>query len=161
MNLLPGVSLVKIGIYAAIVAFIFGAGVSCEHKRIQPKLDKVTNEFNQFKGGVAALGRAAAERATAQARRDLLMKERADENAKAAADRNRTDIKRVRDANDSRSRGLSAAPSGSKCPASQVCFDAGEFERANGERRAAVRRLADEGTQVEIDHNEAIKWANP
>jgi len=162
MNFLPSISLARIAVYAAIVLAIFGAGAYAEHKRMQPKLDKVTNEYNQFKGGVAALGQAAKTAAAKKALEDLKAKERADENAKRNTDRNRTDIARVRDAADrARGSGVPAAPPGSACPAAWVCFDAAAYERATGERRAEVRRIADKGTQVEIDHNEAIDWANP
>ncbi len=169
MNLLPGVSLVKIGIYAAIILGLVGFGARMEHNRMQPKLDKVTAEFNQFKGGVTALGRAAQLKAELQARKDLKAKELADENAKAAADRNRTDIGRMRaDADRTRGSGLPGAPAGSKCPPAQICFDVGIFESADRARRDALRQrretvrgIADQGTQVEIDHNEAIHWANP
>lgn len=161
MNFLPGVSLVKILVYAAIVLGLMAAGARLEHNRMQPKLDKVTAEYNQFKGGVAVLGRAATIAAEKQKLADIKAKERTDEQSKVAVASNRTAIKRVRDANDARRGGLRAAPAGSECPAAWICFDAAAFERADGERRSAVRGLADEGTEVGIRLKMAIEWANP
>lgn len=161
MNLLPGVPLVKIGIYVVLVAFVFGAGVSCEHGRMQKKLDKVTNEYNQFKGGVAALGEAAKKAAERQRLADIDAKRKADENHARTTAALRADVKRLRDTNDSRRGRLPPAPAGSKCPEGQVCFDAAAFERAQRERRDAVRGLVDEGTQVSVDLDVAREWANP
>lgn len=162
MNFLPGVSLARIAIYAAIVLGLIGFGARLEHNRMQKKLDKVTAEYNQFKGGVAALGAAAKTAAAKKALEDVKAKERADENrARIAAD-NRRAIDRMRaDADRARGRGLPAAPAGSGCPAALVCYDRAALERADRERRDAIRKLADEGTAVEIDHREAVKWANP
>ena len=162
---------VRIAFLAAIVLGLMGAGAAIEHRRMAKKLDAMTalrdaavTQYNQFKGGVAALGREAAARNATIALADLKRKERADEeHARRTADDRRT-IERLRaDAarRDSRGGSVSAAPAGSRCPEGQVCFDRAEYQRAIGEFDREARRLADEGTQVTTDLNAAITWSNP
>lgn len=161
MNFLPGVSWVKILVYVGIVLALIGFGARMEHNRMQKKLDAVTNEYNQFKGGVAALGHAAEIAVAKQKLADIKAKERADEERKTRTARVGADVKRVRDANDAGSGRVYTAPAGSGCPETQVCFDAGEFRAASGKRREGIRGLATEGAQIEIDLNVAREWANP
>lgn len=164
MNLLPGISLFRIGLYAALAAGLFGAGAYLEHGRMQKKLDLEVARHNQFVGGVEALGHQAAAANAKIALADITRKERTDvehdRRTRAAADT----IRRLRLAAGARdSRGGSAAPSpaASGCPAGQVCFDRAEYQRAIGAFDSGARRLADEGTQVTLDLNAAIGWANP
>ena len=162
MNLLPGLSLVKILVYLAIVAALVGLGARLEHNRMQKKLDKAVAEHNQFKGGVAALGEAAKTAAAVKALQDIKAKERADENTKRNLERSRSDIARLRaDADRARGGRLPAAPAGSGCPAAWVCYDRAALERADRARRDSIRSAADRGTEVEINHREAVEWANP
>lgn len=160
MNLLPGMSLLKIGIYAAIILGLIGTGVYFEHGRMQKKLDAEVAKYNQFVGGVAALGVAAERTAALADATNARNKERADEeNRKRTAAVNAT-IRSLRAArDDARRRLLSAAPAGSKCPDGQACFDGADFERAYGKLVGELRAIADEGTQVTTDLNTAKRWA--
>lgn len=159
---LPVIPWIRLATYAAIVLAIFGAGVYVEHGRMQKKLDKVTASFNQFKGGVAALGSDAVARNAKTALDDIKRKERADEeNDRRRADDQRT-IGRLRAdaaARDSRGGSAAPAPAASRCAEGQVCFDRAEYQRAIGEFDQAARRLADEGTQVTSDLETARTWA--
>ena len=162
MNLLPALStpLMKLGaifLFALTCSAFVGYQV---HKHDLVKYEQLAAEYNQFKGGVAAIGRAANERNAKQALADLKSKERADEENVRTSTRLRADIKRLRDDND-RARGdrLPDSPAGSKCPEGQVCYDREELQRADRERRAAIRKLADEGTEIETDLNTARQWA--
>ncbi len=162
MNLLPGVSLLRIGVYAALIASIYGAGAYFEHNRMQKKLDAAVAQHNQFKGGVAALGHEAAARNAKIALNDIKRKERADEEHARRTAADRRTIGRLRaDAalRDSRGGSAAPAPAGSGCPAEQVCFDRAEYQRALGAFDSGARRLADEGTQVTTDLNTARDWA--
>ena len=55
----------RILVVLAIVAGLVGTGAYLEHGRMQKKVDAVQAAYDQFKGGVAALGKAA-EIATAK-----------------------------------------------------------------------------------------------
>lgn len=164
MNLLPGVSLLRLGIYAAVVAGLFGAGVYFEHGRMQKKLDAEVARHNQFVGGVAALGHQAAAENAKRALADITRKERTDAEHDRRTRAAGVTIRRLRAtaaARDSRGGSVSAAPAGSGCPEGQVCFDRAEYQRALGAFDRGTRQLADEGTQVTLDLNAAIGWANP
>lgn len=163
VNLLPGVSLVRIGIYAAIVAGIYGAGAYFEHGRMQKKLDAAVAVHNQFKGGVAALGHDAIARNAKIALQDLKKKERADEENERRTAALAGVVRGLRaDAASRDSRGGSAAPApaASRCSEEQVCFDRPEYQRAIGAFDSGARRLADEGTKVNTDLDTAIRWAD-
>lgn len=164
VNLLPGVSLVRIGIYAALVAGIYGAGAYFEHNRMQKKVDAVTAEFNRFKGGVEALGREALANAKLAEQMALLRKEQADEEHRKRTAALAATVRGLRaDAatRDTRGGSVPAAPAGSVCPEGQTCFDRTEYQRALGAFDRGARQLADEGTQVTIDLDIAKGWAKP
>lgn len=54
---------------------------------------------------------------------------------------------------------VSPAPTGSKCPEGQTCFDRAEYQRAIGDFDSGARRIADEGTAVTADLDTSKKWA--
>lgn len=155
-------NLLRIGIYAAIVLGLIGTGVYWEHGRMQKKLDAEVAAHNQFKGGVAALGEAARVSAANTDAMNARNKERADEENRKRTAAVTATVRGLRIArDDARSRLLSQAPAGSKCPDGQACFDRPEFERAYGDLVGSVRALADEGTQVTTDLDTAKRWAKP
>lgn len=124
-------------------------------------LESVQTAYSEYRGGVKALGEAAAKRAALQALRDLQDKERADDEAKRNTDRFTADIGRLRQQLDNARRStVPPAPTGSKCPDGQACFDRADLERALGKLLADVRGLADEGSKVVIDLDSAKRWAN-
>lgn len=167
-NLLPGVSTAQLAVVALkalvlaiVVAMIFGAGVYWEHERMDKVLTKERAEANQFKGGVTALGHDAEVRAAKQRLADIKAKERADEEKDRLLAGNRSTIERMRAAADA-ARGslLSTAPADTRCPAGWVCYDAAELERADRERRDALRAIADKGTALILRYSTAVDWAN-
>jgi hypothetical protein len=158
MNLLPGVSLVRIAIYAAIVLGLVATGARLEHSRMQKKLDKAVAEHNQFKGGVAALGHAAEIARVKQILHDLNNKERTDaEHARRTADHRRT-VDRLRaDADNARSRFLSAIGTASRSVEEAEKFRA-KFERAYGILVQEIRGVADTGDAAVTDLDAAKDW---
>ena len=126
------------------------------------RLAACRDEFSQFKGGVAALGMAAAKDAAEKDMWNKLTKDKADaENAKTHAT-DRDTIKRLRDANDAGRSAVPAAPAGSSRP-DLACFDRAEYQRADGVATQRLlegaRGLADEGTASTVDLNTAKGWA--
>lgn len=159
VNLLPGVSLVKILVYLAIIAGIFGAGVYVEHGRMQKKLDKVTADFNQFKGGVAALGREAAARNAKTALNDIKRKERADEeNARRTAALAAAVAKLRADADRTRGGFVSALAAAARRADKAEEFGA-KFERAYRELVQEIRAVGDDGDKAVTDLDSAKEWA--
>ncbi len=55
---------------------------------------------------------------------------------------------------------LPAAPSGSKSPEGQACFDRAELQRAYGKLVEELRAIAAEGSEVEAALKTAREWAN-
>lgn len=159
MNLLPGVSLVKIGVYVAIVASIFGAGVYVEHSRMQKKLDAEKAAFNQFKGGVAALGHEAAARNALIALNDLKRKERADEeNARRTAALAAT-VRGLRaDADRTRGGFVSALAAAARRADKAEEFGA-KFERAYRVLVQEIRAVGDDGDAAVVDLDSSKDWA--
>lgn len=159
MNLLPGLSAVRILGTIALILGLIGAGAWLEHGRMQAKLDRAVAEHNQFKGGVEALGREAERRAAIAALNDLKRKERTDEeNARRAADHRRL-VERLR-AEADRSRGgfLSAVADAARSAEEAEKFRA-EFERAYRRLVQRVRAIGDEGDAAVRDLDSAKEWA--
>lgn len=156
MSLLVGSNIVT----AMLTALIIGSTV---HGCQQDKLDTLAAEYNQFKGGVAAAGLAQNQASAAAEVAAIKRKERADEShaKKSAADRSTIAALRLRINAERDSRGgfVPDAPAGSRCPDGQACFDRADLERAVRELTAGVRRLADEGAEVERELNTAKEWA--
>lgn len=146
--------------YALLAAGIFGAGVYAEHGRMQKKLDAKTSEFDQFKGGVAAIGAEAARRTALTDATNHRNKERTDEeNRKRAAALTAATARLRHERDDARSRVLSEAGRTPGCPDGQVCLDRAEFGRAYGELLRGVRAVVDEGDKVRVDLESARDWA--
>lgn len=116
--------------------------------------------FVSFRAQVKVIGDAAQKKADATKAADEKRRKDADDENSAAVARLNADLAKLR-ANPNRSRGGSvpAAPSGSKCPPEQTCFDRAEYQRAVGDFDSGARRLADEGSAVVVDMNTSLKWA--
>lgn len=146
-----------------ILGVMLGSAYLDRHFFTGPKYEKLAAEYNQFKGGVEAAGRAQNFASAAAELAAIKRKERADEShaKKSAADRSTIAALRLRlDAErDSRGGFVPAAPAGSVCPDGLVCFSRPEFERANGELLERVRSVADEGAAVTRSMDAAAEWA--
>ncbi len=161
MNLLPGVSLVKIAVYAAIALAIFGAGGAATYKVMKPQLDKVTAEYNQFKGGVAAAAEASRQAAVAQALRDHKRKERLDAENAARADLDRNRIAGLRRDADSARSGFLSAVAGEARSAAEAAQFRSKFERAYRTLVDRLRAVGDDGDAAVRDLDTAKEFANP
>ena len=125
------------------------------------RLDALQTEYDAFKGGVEALGKAAKVEADRKAKEDRTKKEQADaENAKTVADLNAR-IAGLRKQLSTSGGSMSPAPAGSRCPDGQTCFDRAEYQRADGVFVAGARSLSDEGAAVTADLDTAKRWARP
>ncbi len=116
--------------------------------------------FVSFRAQAKVIGDDAKKKAEETKAADEKRKKDADdEHAKAIAALS-ADLARLR-ANPNRSRGGSVppAPSGSRCPPDQTCFDRAEYQRTVGDFDTGTRRLADEGSAVVVDMNTSLKWA--
>lgn len=162
-------------IWILIGVLVLAVGVQTKRVgRAKAETAKVQAAFDQFKGGVEALGREAERKAAAQKAADEKRKRDADaenkqahevlnaDNARLAALRDR--LRRERDA--ARGRLVPAAPAGSRCADGQACFERAELEAALQRHRERVRGLSDraaglaqEGSEIEADLNTARKWA--
>ena len=155
--------LIRLIVYASICAGLVGFGALTMHRHDQARYDALKADFDAFRGGVAALGKAAQDRATKQAAEDRTRKEQADAENRRSTDSLRADIKRLRDAADrARPSGLPSAPAGSSRP-DLLCLDRAEYQREDGiltERLLqGARGLADEGSKNTVDLNTAREWA--
>lgn len=119
-----------------------------------------THRLESAQASVATMEQADQDRATAaavQALHDAKNKERTDnENATRTAALNR-ELARLR----ARPEFVAPeAPPASGCPATQVCFDGAEFQRAYRDLAREVREVAGQCTKVGIDLDSAKDWAN-
>ena len=152
--------------WIALLMAALSASVGIQTHRLhssQAETAKVQGDYDQFKGGVAALGHEAEVRNAKQALADLKAKEIADEENLRTHAADRADIKRLRDdADRARRSPVPEAPAGSKRP-DLACFDRTEFEQGYGilaqRLRDGARRIADQGTQATIDLDTAKRWA--
>jgi len=125
-----------------------------EHGRYVEERDT----FTQFRGGVEALGRAAAERAAAQEKMNQLRKEKADATHGKVVTDLRVTVKRLRDEADARGSGVPAAPADSS-RTDLACFDRAELGAAFGGLVGGFRKLVDEGDASAIGLDVAKEWA--
>jgi len=139
---------------AALVIGVLGLWGYVEKQRYEA----LKAEYEQFKGGVEALGLAAKKAAAEKEAADKLRKEQADAENKRSTDALLADIKRLRDQR-SRSSIVPAKPPASKCPDGQACFERAQLELALRDYRSAIRGLVDEGSAVTVDLDSARKWA--
>jgi len=101
----------------------------------------------------------AQKRSDEKALEDRQSKEKADAENMAAIGKLMSDIRRVRDERDRKPSIVPPAPSGSKCPPDQACFDRAGLESAIRDFRSEIRGLADQAATLETDLNTARKWA--
>lgn len=143
----------------AICAGLVGAGAIGASKYYAPRLKALQSEFDTFRGGVEALGRAAEARKVAKEAADRLAKEKADRENKDATGRLLADVRRLRDERD-RARGSfvpSPAPD-SRDPATS-CFDRNLLEQAIGRLVGQLRGIAETGDQTALSLRIAREWA--
>lgn len=145
---------------ALALSLLGNAGLGKLYLGKRDELAAEKQAFISFQAQQKVLGDAAQKDADDKKAAYQKVKKDADaENADTVA-RLTADIAKLR-ANPNRSRGGSVppAPSGSKCPADQTCFDRAEYQRAIGDFDTGARRLSDEGSAVAVDMNTSLKWA--
>lgn len=142
-----------------LAASIFGAGVYWHHKTYYVPM---VAEYNQFKGGVEAVGREAFKRAERQTAEDQRSKQRADsENAKSRRDLDALydAYGRLRDQRANSGGGfLPSAPAGSGSP-DVATVDREAVDRALSTFDRGVTGLLKEGDQAIVDLNTAKRHA--
>ncbi|MHB8388024.1 MAG: hypothetical protein ACYDBH_00420 [Acidobacteriaceae bacterium] len=147
----------------ALVAAVAGFAAFKMHSYDEVKYQALLVQYNQFEGGVAAIGHASQLALAKRIKDDNAAKEKADENNQtriATLDRTVARLRRDAAARNSRGGSTGAAPTGSRCPAGQTCFDTAQYQRAFGTFDSGARRLADECSQVEIDLGTVRDWYN-
>lgn len=160
MNLLPGISLWRIAIYMGVILGLIGTGAYWEHGRMQKKLDAETAAFNQFKGGVAALGLEAEKDRLAKDTWNKLNQEKTDEeNARKLADSQRATARVRADADSARSGFVSRLAAEARRADKAEEFGA-KFERAYRGLIQEVRAVGDDGVACVIDLDSAKDWAS-
>ena len=149
----------RILLYAAIAAALAGAGAVGASKYYGPRLKALQAEYDQFRGGVEALGRAAEKRKAEIELSNKLSKEKADRENKDATSKLLADVKRLRDERD-RARGsiVPSAPADSRSP-DLACFARTELESAIGELVGQLRGISQEGDQTALSLKVAREWA--
>ena len=141
-----------------VVLGIAGAGAYANGVRWEGKYDKLAAEFSTFKGGVAALGEAAAKAAAEKAANDAKLKAKADNENKRAVSDLRATVARLRlEADRARGSYVPAAPTGAARP-DLACFDRAALESALRELVAEVRGFVDEGAEATVNLNAAKLW---
>lgn len=121
------------------------------------RLRAVQAEYGQFKGGVEALGAAAADAAAKKEKDDRERKEKADaENLKTIAAL-RADVKRLRDARSGSS--FVPGPAAGASRPDLACFDRAELESALRRFDQELQGIVDEGSAATVDLNTAKVWA--
>ena len=145
--------------WAAIIA---GAAILVLSLAVTVQTRRLTSEkaaFNQFKGGVAALGMEAAKDAANKDTWNKLNKEKADgENRNRAAALKR-DVDRVRADADRAREGFVSQLTAAARRADKAEEFGTKFERAYRELVQEVRGVGDEGTAAVIDLDSAKDWA--
>jgi len=143
----------------AICAALVGLGAIGASKYYAPRLKALQSEFDTFRGGVEALGKAAEARKVAKEAADKLAKEKADRENKDATGRLLADVRRLRDERDRARGGGLLPPAPATGRTDLACFDRVEFERAAGELLGSLRGLASEGDQTALSLRIAREWA--
>ncbi len=147
----------RIWIAAACVAAgaLLGAGGAWYIQGL--KIDALRADFNGFKAGVEAEGKAAAKLAAAKEAKDKQLKKDSDHAYETAISRLRADNQRLRDA---RAR-VDPVPEGTG-PAgnpSLACFDRAELNAAIQRFDDGISRLIEEGDKNAVGLNVARRWA--
>ncbi len=149
---------VKWVLIGLVLASAFGAGWKVNGDRWEKKYQTLQAEYDQFKGGVAALGEAAKVKAKKEATANKLAQRRANEQNTSTITTLRADVERLRNDRDRAGGGrVPPAPAGTIRP-DLACFDRASLESALGKLIGDVRGLADEGSQATIDLDTGKNW---
>ena len=151
--------LIAIGL--AFVAF----GAFCAyrmHLHDQIALDALQAEFDTFRGGVDALGRAAEERTKAENAANAERKKNADaqaRKAKADLDGLYSAYQRLRDQRSGAGGSLLSSPAPAAGGTATATFDRTAFDRAISDFDAGAVRILKQGDAAITDLNTARDWA--
>lgn len=137
-----------------IVAAVFAGIAWVQTLRLESEIE----DHATFVAETKTLGEHAQRQAKEQAEKDRKKQEKANAENKRNHARIAGLLEQLRRFNTSGG-AMSPAPTGSKCPEGQVCFDRAEYLRADGKFVEGARVLADEGTAVTIDLDTATSWA--
>jgi hypothetical protein len=138
---------------AAVV--IIGLGIACKVQT--SRLEALRQEYEQFKGGVEALGLAAKKAAAEKEAADIKRKADTDDLHRKAVDALTADLRRLRNEH-TRGGGLSSpgAPAGSP---DRACFDPAQLAGALRSLDEGVLGIVETGAKAVIDLDAAKRWA--
>ena len=150
--------------WVIIISLVLGFGGVCAykmHEHDQIELDQVKADFNAFKGGVAALGKAAADRARLADTINQQNKEASDADHKtelAALQRTITGLRGERAKRGTSGGFVPEAPRPTGSPA-LVTSERPLLDGALRTLDTEVQGLVDEGSKAVVDLNAGKKWA--
>lgn len=143
--------------YAAIGAAVAILGLGALVAVQKSRYEALKAEYEQFKGGVQALGLAAKKAAEAKEAADRRNKEETDALHQAAVDSLNADIRRLH-SDSSRGRRLSL-PTPATASAAGTCFDAPGFASAIRSLDDGILGIAEVGAKAVVDLDAAKRWA--
>jgi hypothetical protein len=143
--------------YGAIAALLLIGGLAAWGAFEKSRYDTLKQEYEQFKGGLKALGEAAKKAAAEREAQDKANKEKADALHQAAVDQLNADIRRLRDSR-SRGGGLSS-PAPAPGSVAGTCFDPALLAGALRRLDEGSLGLVAEGAKAVTDLDGAKTWA--
>ena len=121
------------------------------------QFNAVTAEYESFKVSTKAAGIAAQQAADARIAADKVRKEQSDEKLNKRIATLKSDNVRLQ--RNSSASSLPAPAPDSKCPSGLACYDKGELEQTIRQLDAEVSQLVDEGSEISLRLDTAIRWA--
>jgi hypothetical protein len=155
--------LIRLAIVLAILLAFMAAGAVLMHNHDRKHYEPIIKAHEAYRAGQLALAENAKRANAVIALDNMKRKERADEESDRRTGIHNGVVAGLRRELDQRNAGGSALPpvsADAKSPG-DATFDRAELERALRDRRAAIRRLVDEGSQAVIDLDVAKLWAHP
>ena len=152
----------RILLMAAIAAALAGAGAVGASKYYGPRLKALQAEYDQFKGGVEALGRAASLRAKEIDEANKKRKVSADDENRRSTDSLKRTIDGLRDERAKRDTagGFVSQPAPGSLGLKLACYDSAKLDDALRRLDRGIQGLVAEGDQRTVDLNSVRKWAS-
>ena len=157
MNRSTGFLTIPIAAYAALGAALVILGLGAWGWVEKSRYEALKADYDQFRGGVKALGLAAKKTAAEKEAADLKRKEQADAEHEAAVGALNARIASLR----ARRAGAGSLPAAPACPggAAGAAEFRAEYQRAYGALITELRGLGDECAKAIVDLDAAKRWA--
>jgi len=146
---------------AAIAAALVGFGAVGASKYYAPRLKALQSDFDQFRGGVEALGKAAAQKAKETDEANRKRKQDADKENAAAVAALRSTIAGLQSERAKRGSagGFVSQPAPDALGLKLACYDSAKLDDALRKLDSGVQGLVDEGSKAVTDLDSARRWA--